>query len=683
MRRYSLILFLWMICIYQNGYAQQPANSNFAFRGKIIGKGKPFPDKISLRWNVDNYQVFAKLALDGVFIDRLIIGKNNKAEGSWQRVSIDTVKAKPLKAFSAAAARKDTASLIIAQMLYGKSTYPQTTNLLEKIKTQNDERQNKHLISSLYAAISPDAAFLAGLAFEDKMTIDTAKKYVYRIYPSGKSKRVGTLDTGFVYVLGRDLKADEKYRGLKTEKGDRVVTLKWPKESNVFAGYYIERADDKKNFKRVNKNIYLPLVDTIAANKFLSYTDSVPNYKKVYYRLKGINAFGEIKTFADTVMGFAVDQTAPESPNLTFERKENTVTFKWTANKEKDLKGYFLVQGNGISNADSVLNKQILSSTQTTYQFNLNPDFSAGYYRVLLADTAGNSNYSNPVYIFNPDTIPPQAPVGLKAKIDSLGNIDLSWPNDKKETVLRGYKIFIANQLDHEFTAISGIVPDTTFKFKTTLKTLTKNLYVKIAAVDASYNHSLLSVAIKVNRPDTIAPQRPVFLGYTNSNGKISIKWSADNGNDFHHFQVYRKLASDSSWKMLIQTRNTTYTDSLLNSGKAYEYAVKTADSSGLYSGFSMPLHVKTSIVNRPTQVNFTASFDTAGQKVNLSWQKPVEPVSFYLLYKNSGKGLSMYKSFQNTQTTFIESSASFDPTLYGLKIVYADKTESEIVKLK
>ncbi|RZJ81714.1 MAG: hypothetical protein EOO47_03280, partial [Flavobacterium sp.] len=189
MKKYSLIIMVAVVLISINAIAQNVADG--AFRGQIIGKGKAYTDKIALRWNVDNYQVFEKLVKEGVFIDRLTIDANNKAEGTWKRINTDTVKLKPLTAFGNKNAVNDTPKMVVAQMLYGKSKYPETKSLFEKIKTQDEERQNKHLITSLYTSVSADAAFLAGLGFEDKFNVDTSKKYVYRVYNPGRPKMVG------------------------------------------------------------------------------------------------------------------------------------------------------------------------------------------------------------------------------------------------------------------------------------------------------------------------------------------------------------------------------------------------------------------------------------------------------------------------------------------------------------
>jgi hypothetical protein len=59
-----------------------------------------------------------------------------------------------------------------------------------------------------------------------------------------------------------------------------------------------------------------------------------------------------------------------------------------------------------------------------------------------------------------------------------------------------------------------------------------------------------------------------------------------------------------------------------------------------------------------------------------LNWVKPKEPVSFYILYKDSGKGLMQYKSFNNNEFSFSETIAG--KTRYGIQAVYDDNDMEE-----
>ncbi len=650
----------------------------------IVGKGKPYADKISLRWNTDNFKVFSNLVHGGVLIDRLIVGQDNKAEaGGWKRITTDTIKALTLNGFDSPGFKTDTPKIIVAQGLYGKSEFPKNVSLLEKVQLQDMEKQNRHLIVTLYSALSPSAAAAAGLAFDDKLITDTTKKYVYRIYPAKQMPGLARLDTGYIYVVGHDRVVKITYTGLSASGDDHRITLQWPKKTSPFSGYFIERSTDKIHFKPLNKEVFLPRTDTAATADMLMYTDSVANYVKYYYRLTGVNAFGERHQFAEIAAGLALDRKSPQVPELRFTRVKDQVTFTWKANTEKDLRGYYLLRGKGVKKMDTLANGEILAASSTRFQHTLPPDFSAGYYRLLAADTAGNISLSNAVYIFNPDTIPPAAPQGLTGSINKTGIVSLKWANDKTGDVLRGYKIFTSSDAKLTFDAVSGVIPDTAYSFPVTLKTLTKNVFVKIVAVDASFNHGKFSQVIKLNRPDTIAPPQPVIGGYTNTSKGIGFNWSKNPANDFSHFMVYRRLAGDTAWVNILQTRETTLTDSSVAVGNAYEYAVKAVDSTGLASNYSFPLHVKTAYNVKTFNIGLNGNYDSGKKQVTINWNKPGEPVKFYILYKDQGKGLTMYKSIAADKQTFTEDGNNAPNNQYAIKVVYANNAESEVYIFK
>lgn len=653
-------------------------NPDPLLKAHILGKGKPYADKISLRWNTDSYKLFNNLVRGGVVIDRLIIGKDNKAEaGGWKRIS-DTIRALTLKQFDVPEFRNDTAKMIVAQGLYGKSEYPKDQSLINQIKLQDMERQNRHLIVSLYTAMSPAAAAAAGLAFDDKMVPDTNKKYVYRIAPAKYLPGLGILDTGYIYVLGHDRVVKENYRGLQARNDDHRIKLLWPKKTSRFTGYFVERSEDKVHFKQLNAHIYLAQADTGTTDNYVYY-DSVANYKRYYYRLTGVNAFGEHHTFQEMVTGIGFDRTAPQSPHLTFTRQKDVLTFNWNVPTEKDVKGYYLVQGKGIYKMDTLADKNMLSPAITTYQLTLPPKFKAAYYRLLTADTAGNVSLSNPVYVFNNDTVPPPPPVGLRGNIDLKGKVRLTWASDKNDDVLRGYKIFMSNAPDVTFSAVSGIVADTTYTFTTSLKTTTKSLYVKIVAVNASFSHSKFSQMVKLSRPDTIAPPKPVIINYSNTDKGISLKWAQDHSADFSHYLVYRRVAGDTAWSMLQKTRLLSYMDSTITGGKAYEYSLRTIDSTGLASPYAFPLFIKTTTVIKAENLALTTNYNSDKKQVTVKWAKPLQPVKFYILYKDLGQGLTQYKSIPPTDLAFTEEGTGAVSSRYGLKVIYINNDESDI----
>lgn len=685
----KLLTITSLLILTVNTLSAQKTTTNSAGSSKptlkapIIGKGKPFKDHIALRWNIGTHLLFNNLIQGGVLIDRLIINKNNKAEGNWQRITTDTVRALPLQAFNTPDLKNDTAKMIVAQVLYGHSDLPKDISLIQQIKLQDVEKQNKHLVASLYADISPGAAKAAGLGYDDKLVPDTSKQYVYRIYPAKQMPGLGTIDTGYVYVAGHDVMVKEVYDGLKATGSDSHIAIRWDKKSAPFSGYYVDRSEDRVHFKRLGTSIYLPQTDSINGVEYNAYVDSVQNYKRYYYRVTGVNAFGERFTYTDLAAGMGIDQTPPTAPVLKFTRNKDHVTFNWNAITEKDVKGYVLLRGKGNNASDTLASKQIFTPTTTKFDYDLPPKFNAAYYRLLVADTAGNVAFSNPVYIFNPDTVPPKAPIGLTGTIDSKGNVTLKWASDKTDEVIRGYKVFAGNSINGSYANVSNIMPDTTYTFNTTLKTLTKHLYVKVTAIDASFNNSSFSVPLVLNRPDTIPPPKPILLSYDNTNAGIKLTWAADHSNDFSHFIIYRRVAGDTSWINLKQTRALSLVDSTIALGKAYEYTLRSYDSTGLASPYAFPLYIKTSAANKPLNMALTGNYDSGKKTVTVKWTKPALPVKFYILYKDLGKGLTKYKSIPATEESFTEEGSTPVSNQYGLKVVYANSGESELIVLK
>ncbi|MBK0381738.1 hypothetical protein I5M32_02090 [Pedobacter sp. SD-b] len=653
----------------------------YTIGGKIVGKGKAYPDKISLRWNISNYQLFDQMVKDGVFIDRLILGKDNKAESKdWVRISKDTIKAATLQEMTHPGFEKDTALIIMAQTLYGKSEYPKGLSLIAQVKMQDEERQNRHLIASLYSAISPSAAKYAGLAFDDTLKVDFNKKYVYRISAAKPYHYANSIDTGFVYVIGHDAGVKEKFFGLQTKNGEQTITLKWLKENSPFTGYYIQRSIDKINFKNLNTQIYLPATDTTDKNVSYYYVDSVANYKPYYYRLIGVNAFGEHQKFEETAQGMAVDRTPPSVSDLKFDKKGNEVVFTWNKSLDKDLKGYYLLGGSGLNQEDSIINKTIMPPSQISQKVVLSKDFKSAYYRLMAVDTAGNASFSSPAYVFIPDTIPPLPPSGLKGLIDTTGLVVLKWKPDISGKALRGYKVYAANQENHEFIPISDMMGDTTYSFKTTLNTLTKKLFIKITAIDGNFNGSKMSQALILERPDILPPSVPVIQKYSNNANGVKIYWTGGIEEDFSHFNLYRKASTDSLYQIIGTTKDTSFEDTTALGGLAYLYTITAVDSSHLASALSFPLYLKTQYKETAYKPNLRSNYDEAKKEESLTWEKPHQEVDFFIVYKDDGDGLSMYKSISGNQNAMVEANVKKQAKAFGIKVVYKDKTESEVI---
>lgn len=655
--------------------------------GNIVGQGKPYKDKIALRWNITNYQVFKQLLTDGVHVERMVMNRANQVEGNgWTRISTQPIKAKTLAEIQRSPFASDTAVAVLTEGLYGKTVYPENLSLTEQIRFQDMDQQNRHLIVSLYSALSKDAALLAGLAFEDALRPDSTKNYVYRIVPTRPKGFPGKIETGFIYVAGRDVNVTPVHFGLRSRSMENAIVLGWPVSESPFTGYYVERSEDNKKFTRLNKQVYLPDMseDSTATEQYFSYRDSVANYKTYYYRLIGVNAFGEQLPFRETVKGMAQDYTAVSPPLLEMTKDGKKAVLKWTVPEEKDLKGYYLLQGKTIEANDGLLVSEMLKPQVNTYTYTLPADFKATYLRLMVADTAGNTSFTNAVYIFEPDLIPPAPPTGLSGKIDSSGVVLVKWSLDLKEEAIRGYKVLIANQGDHNFTPVSDIVSDTTYTFQTELKTLTRKLWVKVIAVDGNFNHSQASKALVLERPDIVPPATPQLLDYTNDQKGIELRWSTAKSSDLKENILYRKIQGEAEWKEQFRTsKASSYLDKNVASGLSYEYSMRALDSSGLYSEYAHPLVIRTSNAPVSETVSLSGTYQQSKKTVLLRWAASKEAVAFYVLYKDQGEGLSMYKSLPAGSYTYEEEGTTPPKGRYALRIKYANQKESDLLICK
>lgn len=656
-------------------------------QGNIIGKGKPYKDRIALRWNINNYQVFRQMATDGVYIDRIILNnKNQTLSKNWDRITKTPIKAWPLTEIEKFGDMADTSVAVMTQILYGKVDYPKDLNLIEQIKYQDIDQQNRHLIGSLYASISKKAAEIAGMAFDDMIIPDSSQTYVYRITPAIPKGNVGSIFEGFAYVSGGDLFYDPFQVKLEAQQGENSVLITWPTEQSHYTGYFIERSTDRKIFKPLNPTIYLAesQTDSTSLDSRYSYHDSVTNYIPYYYRIYGVDAFGDKRMFTDTVKAMGIDKTPPDPPLLKMDKNGKKLTFTWGEAVDPDIKGYFLMRGKTIHAQDALLVEQFFSPKTNKYEYTLPQKFNSSFYKLMCVDTVGNISYSNAVYAFENDLTPPIPPLGLQGSIDTSGRVFVSWNLDTSEKAIMGYKVHYANQGDHQFIPASNIVHDTTYSFSIDLQNLSKNLYIKVVAVDGNYAHSDFSKILVLKKPDLIPPTPPQILDYKNTAQGIEVFWSKATDNDFLENVLYRKTSGEEEWKELLRTAKVhSFLDKSVLAGTAYEYSMRALDSSGLYSEYAFPIAVRTSNRAVSEKLDLTGTYNSQTKTVTLKWPKSKGEVLYHILYKDQGEGLTVFKSLPAAELQYSEEGNGSPKGKYAIKIKYTDNMESELFVCK
>ena len=454
-----------------------------------------------------------------------------------------------------------------------------------------------------------------------------------------------------------------------------------------FAGYYIERSGDGKTFARLSDNPYIQFASQKnSQDDEFTYNDTIPvNYKKYYYRIKGISIFSEISEPSDIITAQGRDRTPPEQPFIykAEYKGNNTAIIDWAPyTSSPDLKGFFVSRGQDIRGPFNVLHDKILPPTTRNYTDNKVVEGGLNYYVLTAVDTAGNIVTSLPRYVVTPDNIAPVKPTGLSGKIDMKGAVKLSW-HQGKENDIEGYRIYRANAKDQTYNPISSTIPDTIFQDTITLKTLTKHIYYKIVAVDRNKNNSPYSDILELKRPDIVPPIAPVIDDFKSGDKSMVIHWICSSSEDVVNQILYRRT-KDQEWKVITQLAQkiNVYRDTLVERNNWYEYSLEAVDDAGLHSDKSFPLNVKIyDSGKRPVVQNFNVIKNPDGKSLQISWKYSEKGDFWFIIYRSvNGIDMMTYRNLKADQHSFTDNNLTKGSYQYSIKAVYKDGGESQII---
>ena len=688
LKNYSKYLLVVCLFIIMLSAVAQVNESGF----RVISKN--YGDSVVLRWAPVNMLMWQQYLKGGFFIERAVIdSSSNRIETGFTRIHTDTIKPWSLMKMESRIPRENRYIAIAAQALYGKTfnTIITAPAMSQQAITQAQQQESRYAYALFAADHSAVVAQALGLRFADK-PISKRKIYLYRIigfYADGKIKS----DTALISVRGSQIDMLLPAPSLTIQSGDHSNQLSWQISlGESYSGFYVERSEDIKKFIRLNK---IPLALTLSENgnnQIMYYTDSLnENYKLYTYRLIGVDAFADETPPSETSAAFGKDLTAPESVFLIEARTTDfqNVRLKWKKDKlEKDLKGYIVERSENIDGPFKNITPTSLKKTDTLFIDKKSDIYSENFYRVVSIDTARNESISNTVYTVIVDNKPPSKPVGLKGKIDSTGVVRLSWLKGK-ERDLDGYRVYMANQSDHEFLTVSPrLITDTLYNDTITLKTLTKKVYYKIAAIDKNKNVSPLSEVLELKRPDIIAPAPGLFTNYKVGDSSVFIEAVLSPSSDINKHVLIRRT-ENAKWDTIAVFKKTIKTISFIDKkvlpATKYEYQLIAFDESNLYTFADKSLIIKIPAnMQKPIPTNLRLSYDKGKKTILLQWNYEAKGDGYYYV---------IYRSYNNspitTYATFSTKNNSFeDKQLYGkgtyqyaIKAVYRAGGESNMTK--
>jgi hypothetical protein len=595
---------------------------------------------------------------------------------------------KPASEDQWAKAEKNKYNAVAWQAIFGEdfdvSGYE---NEMLKIRDLSNVLTSRWSLALFACDQSVEAAKLSGLMFRDK-SIKKNEKYLYRIYANIPND-IAQVDTGSYYVDAGTVTEYPKPLEVSAEFKDRIVNLRWNQMyyKGIYSAWSVERSEDNgETFKRMNQNPLVNLHNNGRIVNYMHYTDSLPQNDAEYvYRIIGHSAFGDEGPPSDTISGkgkIRLKAVPSFSKCLINENGEAMLSWIFPEDYNPELQGFIITSAASDKGKYKEVHDGLLPSDQRIF---LDKDPSpVNYYKVSAIDKHGETYRSQSFLLQLADSIPPDPPEGLEGIIDSAGIVTVSWlPNSEED--LFGYRVYMTNHMNSEFTQITRkAVPDTVFKFKTTLKTLTEDMFIKVMAEDNRFNPSVYSEIIKLKRPDTIPPSPPVIKNFSVTDSCIYLEWIRSTSKDVVNHIVFRAKADEDEWEAIAVFDNKYnldyHCDTSAVPGVMYKYLVIAVDEADNKSEKIKPVKLQMSKKRIEGKIkNFKAEVDPEAKHIVISWELPDKEIKEILLYRRTDAGkIRTYQRFYEPVKDFIDTNILINTHYeYQLRIIFTDGKSS------
>ncbi len=612
---------------------------------------RPTSDSIMLRWAPTTYRFWLVGNKYGYRVTKTMLYKDGELVQNRKTILLtpEPLKPRPLSDWELLDANNDSYAGVAAQSIYGDSfdveAGEEDMGMID-IFNKATEQENRFGFALFAADQSIEVAKHHGLMIIDK-DVKPGEKYLYRVFhdsvPADMKKDTAFFFTGVDEYLPLPSPADVKAKG-----GDGSITITWDNkyQTDYFNSFWIERSQDGgKSFKRLND---LPMINTTQEGydeaPYHYYLDTIPDNSKEYsYRVIGISVFGELSPPSKVVIAHGVDQIT-SVPLITnkYSGDGKTVTIEWEfANEKKErVEGFRIYRSKEYSKGFSLIADSI--SVMKKKFKDMNP-LSTGYYRLQAFNSHGGGGYSIPQMVQVIDSMPPLKPIGLEAVADTSGKVIISWkPN--AETDIYGYRIYRANVMHEEFSAITPRpVKDTTFIDHITVNTLTKKVYYKIRAYDQTQNQSDFSDVLELKRPDIIPPVAPLIRKITPTNSGIVLTWANSPSKDVEKILLYRNRAGSANWKLiqvLPADSINSLTDKPEEGGYVYRYLIMAVDDAGNESKPNKPVSAKYNPRNnKDGWITPKVKEIKRKEVIELTWDVPSYSSSRFIIYARTPEG--------------------------------------------
>lgn len=604
---------------------------------------------IKLRWAPTDWPTWKLIIRQGVTLERYTIQRQGELLPLSER-SAGIVLASAIKPWEdqerwKALMNEDDYAAIGAQAIYGSTFHVVSEEQGDEVSLIDVARDQENRFSfGLFAA---DHSFVAanamGLAWTDS-TAQPEETYVYRVFLTGTSRT--QLDTGYASITLEDAAALPKILDFSAAFEDGQVLLAWNKSlyANTYVSYTVERSDDGENYAPVHDKPLINPDRTEEDGRYMMYIDSLPsNGVEYHYRVFGTTAFNLQGPTSDPQVGKGIEAlpfSFPVIESVLPYESDRQFGISWRYNEEDEvlILGFRVYRANRVDGQYTLLNPDELMAPDLRFFVDPAP-LPTNYYKVVGIDQYDREVESFPALAQLVDETPPAAPRKVHGKIMDDGTMIMTWDENTEEDML-GYRVWMSNDSTDEFTQLTNRVhPRNVYLDSTNLNTLSREVYIKVAAYDYRQNMSRMSKMATLTRPDTIRPSEPVIRSIRFENALVQISWAGSSSDDLARHELWHRPDS-GSWQLIseidVDDETLQITDYAAGFGNYYQ--IRAVDKTGL-SSQSQEVSVMVEATDEvPQPWNLNAAADRRAKQVNLQWEySPNVQVHHFVILRGTG----------------------------------------------
>lgn len=632
MRHIKIISLLVFLCIYPLiSMAQLNQVPVIRMRAEVQS------DRILLRWISTDAESWELLNKYGVRLERLTVARSGVVlENPEIKILNENLKPEETETLKKLAAEYPMGA-VIAQAIFGEDFEVSLgDNSISKAISLDEMRQQRYLFSLYAADLCFPVAKEVGWGWEDK-DVKKSERYLYRaISLVPKEKR--NIEQGAVFAIADETVKLVKPIDLSAQFSESGALLSWDYNtlSYLYSSYFIERSEDGRNFKQISDLPVTRMADTDKnPHAPITYLDSIPLGKTIYYRVVGVTPFGSKGEYSAVVSGIAYP-ALKEAPMITDSKfdKVGGADIAWQFDSaHQDLISGFNILHSTDDKTYSTLANNIGANERNYHIEKIGKNI---YYKVEAKAKHGASTHSLPVLIQPVDSVPPAIPQGLKAHIDSLGAVHLSW-DANHDADIYGYRLYRGQTRGEELIPITDLaIRETYYTDSVNINNLNDKVYYALTSLDERYNQSGQCETIEVSKPQTIPPAAPIITGGIAEIGKNIIEWVSGDEISIDGFIVLRKDAENEEKQKVLRIENPTairHEDNDIESGKTYQYQVMAYSANQQRSLLSSPIKIK-SLKEEDENEAIKFDLEVLPEGIAIKWNIPNKDVISISLYK-------------------------------------------------